>query len=45
MQLNISGHHLDITDAINDYVVNKLSVWSAIMIASPAPMLFFPLTN
>ncbi|MCB1668794.1 MAG: ribosome-associated translation inhibitor RaiA [Porticoccaceae bacterium] len=25
MQLNISGHHLDITDAINDYVVNKLS--------------------
>jgi putative sigma-54 modulation protein len=25
MQLNISGHHLDITDAIRDYVVNKLS--------------------
>ena len=25
MQLNISGHHLDITDAIRDYVINKLS--------------------
>ncbi len=25
MQLNISGHHLDITDAIRDYVTNKLS--------------------
>lgn len=25
MQLNISGHHLDITDSIKDYVVNKLS--------------------
>ncbi len=25
MQLNISGHHLDITDAIRDYVVNKVS--------------------
>ncbi len=25
MQLNISGHHLEITDAIRDYVVNKVS--------------------
>lgn len=25
MQLNISGHHLDITDAIKDYVTTKLS--------------------
>ncbi|MEZ0121922.1 MAG: ribosome-associated translation inhibitor RaiA [Candidatus Reddybacter sp.] len=25
MQLNISGHHLDITDAIHDYVTNKLT--------------------
>ena len=24
MQLNISGHHLDITDAIRDYVTNKM---------------------
>lgn len=25
MQLTISGHHLDITDSIRDYVTNKLS--------------------
>ena len=25
MQLNISGHHLDITESIKDYVTNKLS--------------------
>ena len=25
MQLNISGHHLDITDAIHNYVTNKLT--------------------
>ncbi len=25
MQLNISGHHLDITDSIRDYVTSKLS--------------------
>jgi len=25
MQLNISGHHLDITDAIHDYVTTKLT--------------------
>lgn len=25
MQMNISGHHLDITDSIKDYVVSKLS--------------------
>ncbi len=25
MQLSISGHHLDITDAIKDYVTNKIS--------------------
>jgi len=25
MQMNISGHHLDVTDAIKDYVTNKLS--------------------
>lgn len=25
MQLTISGHHLDITDSIRDYVNNKLS--------------------
>ncbi len=25
MQLNISGHHLDITDAIRDYVTSKVS--------------------
>ena len=25
MQMNISGHHLDITDAIKDYVTTKLS--------------------
>ena len=25
MQLNISGHHLDITDPIRDYVTSKLS--------------------
>ncbi len=25
MQLNISGHHLDITDALREYVTNKLS--------------------
>lgn len=25
MQLNISGHHLDITEAIHDYVTNKLT--------------------
>ena len=25
MQLNISGHHVDITDSIRDYVTNKLS--------------------
>lgn len=25
MQLTISGHHLDITDALNDYVTNKLT--------------------
>ncbi len=25
MQLNISGHHLDITDAIHDYVTNKIA--------------------
>lgn len=24
MQLSISGHHLDITDAIKDYVTNKI---------------------
>ncbi|GAB1258326.1 ribosome hibernation-promoting factor, HPF/YfiA family [Aurantivibrio plasticivorans] len=24
MQLNISGHHLDLTDSIKDYVANKL---------------------
>ncbi len=25
MQLTISGHHLDITDAIHDYVTNKVN--------------------
>lgn len=25
MQLNISGHHLDITDAIRDYVTSKIA--------------------
>jgi ribosomal subunit interface protein len=25
MQLNISGHHVEVTDAIRDYVINKLS--------------------
>ena len=25
MQLNISGHHLEITDSIKDYVISKLS--------------------
>ena len=25
MQLTISGHHLDLTDALNDYVTQKLS--------------------
>lgn len=25
MQLTISGHHLDITDALNEYVTNKLT--------------------
>lgn len=25
MQLTISGHHLDLTDALNDYVTTKLS--------------------
>ncbi len=25
MQLNISGHHLEVTDAIKDYVINKFS--------------------
>lgn len=25
MQLNISGHHLDLTDAIHDYVTNKMT--------------------
>lgn len=25
MQLTISGHHLDLTDALNDYVTSKLS--------------------
>ncbi len=25
MQLNISGHHVDITDSIRDYVTNKLN--------------------
>jgi len=25
MQLNISGHHLDVTDAIKDYVTNKIT--------------------
>ncbi|MGV6808190.1 MAG: ribosome hibernation-promoting factor, HPF/YfiA family [bacterium] len=25
MQLNISGHHLEITDAIKDYVTSKLA--------------------
>lgn len=25
MQLNISGHHLDITESIRDYVTSKLS--------------------
>lgn len=25
MQINISGHHLDVTDPIKDYVNNKLS--------------------
>ncbi|GIX31868.1 MAG: ribosomal subunit interface protein [Porticoccaceae bacterium] len=25
MQLNITGHHLEITDAIRDYVTSKLS--------------------
>jgi putative sigma-54 modulation protein len=25
MQMTISGHHLDITDPIRDYVTNKLS--------------------
>ena len=25
MQLNISGHHLDITDSIREYVTNELS--------------------
>ncbi|MFT7300199.1 MAG: putative sigma-54 modulation protein [Porticoccus sp.] len=25
MQLNVSGHHLDITDPIKDYVTTKLS--------------------
>ncbi len=25
MQLNISGHHLNITDPIKEYVINKLS--------------------
>lgn len=25
MQLNISGHHLELTDAIHDYVTSKLS--------------------
>ncbi len=24
MQINISGHHLDLTDALKDYVNNKL---------------------
>ncbi|MAN52768.1 MULTISPECIES: ribosome hibernation-promoting factor, HPF/YfiA family [Marinimicrobium] len=24
MQINISGHHLDLTDALKDYVSNKL---------------------
>lgn len=25
MQMNISGHHLDITDALRDYVTEKMS--------------------
>lgn len=25
MQLTISGHHLDVTDALNEYVTNKIS--------------------
>ena len=25
MQINISGHHVDLTDALHDYVINKLS--------------------
>jgi len=25
MQLNISGHHVEVTDAIREYVVNKIS--------------------
>ncbi|RLA47668.1 MAG: ribosome-associated translation inhibitor RaiA [Gammaproteobacteria bacterium] len=25
MQLNINGHHLDITDPIHDYVTNKIA--------------------
>lgn len=25
MQINISGHHVDLTDALNDYVHEKLS--------------------
>ncbi len=25
MQLTISGHHLDLTEALNDYVTNKLT--------------------
>ncbi|MFL0796998.1 MAG: ribosome-associated translation inhibitor RaiA [Cellvibrionaceae bacterium] len=24
MQINISGHHLEVTDSIRDYVINKL---------------------
>ena len=25
MQINVSGHHVDLTDALHEYVVNKLS--------------------
>jgi putative sigma-54 modulation protein len=25
MQINISGHHVDVTDSLKDYVLNKMS--------------------
>lgn len=30
MQVNISGHQLDVTDALRDYVGEKLADWSVI---------------
>ena len=35
MQINISGHHVEVTEALKDYVHSKVENWNDILITSP----------